>query len=227
MFKSKQVSSSQHGLHPRLNEIVAKHIEKPYLKPIQQHNQLAFGQLQSAIKDLSPQKLILDSCCGTGMSTRKIAEANTNALVVGIDQSASRLNRNTEQIANFPQNALLLRTNCEDFWRLCADAKLTFEKHYILYPNPYPKAEHLKRRWHGHPCFPALPKLTKNIELRSNWLTYLKEFEHAWQQLTGNTSELYEVPAEDPLTLFERKYTGSGQTLFKLSSSTLSNDVET
>lgn len=226
MFDSKSIISPQNGPHPRLHEIVTKHIEKPYLKPIQEHNRRAFKRFLDAIQAHTPHSLILDSCCGTGMSTRKIAQANKHAFVIGIDQSASRLMRKCDQTDSSPDNMLLLQTNCEDFWRLCVEAKLRFEKHYILYPNPYPKAEHFKRRWHGHPSFPALAELSTNIELRSNWPMYLIEFQQAWELLSGRSSEIRAFEPEDPLTLFERKYSGSGQTLFKLSSSDTSNDVK-
>jgi tRNA (guanine-N7-)-methyltransferase len=93
---------------------------------------------------------------------------------------------------------------------------LQFDQHYILYPNPYPKAEHFKRRWHGHPCFPFLAKLSRQIELRSNWSLYLDEFAQAWELLTGNRYERKTLEVSQPLTLFEKKYTESGQDVFSL-----------
>ena len=51
-----------------------------------------------------------------------------------------------------------------------------FKSTLFLYPNPWPKKKHLGRRWHGAPVFPALVKLGGELEMRSNWQTYLDEF---------------------------------------------------
>ena len=55
-----------------------------------------------------------------------------------------------------PKNCLLLRANMIDFWLLVAhQSDWHITAHYILYPNPFPKSKHLRRRWHGHPVYPA------------------------------------------------------------------------
>lgn len=210
---SRTIDSPQSGPHKRLKEIVDKHIQTVYQKPIQTHNQHAFDAFFDYIQKNNIQELMLDSCCGTGMSTRRIAELHPDALVIGIDQSAARLNKVADDT---PTNTYFIQANCEDFWRLCERAKLIFNRHSILYPNPYPKTEHLKRRWHGHPSFPTLKNLSNTIELRSNWHIYLLEFKIAWEQLTEYSAKIEEIRISDPLTLFERKYHESGQSLFKL-----------
>ena len=58
-----------------------------------------------------------------------------------------------------PANAVLIRADLVDFWRLLADNGVRLARHYNLYPNPWPKIGHLARRWHGHPVFPALLEL--------------------------------------------------------------------
>lgn len=94
--------------------------------------------------------------------------------------------------------------------------KITFQSHYILYPNPWPKAVHLIRRWYGHPVFPYLKLLAKETYIRSNWQTYLEEFQIAWQLLTNRTGDLEELSVTTPLTLFEKKYQFSQQKLYQL-----------
>jgi tRNA (guanine-N7-)-methyltransferase len=220
MDNSKSVTSNQQGIHQRLTETVNRHIQSAYKKPYQQHNIEAFGQLQQKLNSPPkaaqyPQGLIFDSCCGTGLSSITLAEQNPNALIVGVDQSFARLNKNTpEQI--IPDNCLLLQANCEDIWRMCIEHKIHFEKHYILYPNPWPKSSHLKRRWHGHPVFPVLKDLAKQTIVRSNWPLYLEEFAQSWCLLTDNQHRVKQLIIEKPLTLFEKKYWLSGQTLFEL-----------
>jgi tRNA G46 methylase TrmB len=92
-------------------------------------------------------------------------------------------------------------------------------RHYLLYPNPYPKAAHLKMRWHGHPVFPAILALGGRLEVRSNWWLYVEEFARAVSQVTGRRVEVQEHavgPQDAGLTPFEQKYLASGQSLWRL-----------
>ena len=72
-----------------------------------------------------------------------------------------------------PRNLILMRADLNDFYRLAADAGWRLARHFILYPNPWPKSVHLKRRWHGAPVFPYMLRLGGVMELRSNWKLYL------------------------------------------------------
>lgn len=212
-FSSRAVHSNQIGCHQRLNDIVNKHIQCRYQKPIREHNQRVFEQIKSLHGRNLSTPLIMDSGCGTGMSTIKLARQNPNHIIIGIDQSEKRL---TKEKIEVPNNCYFFRANSEDIWRLCVEQGVVFEAHYILYPNPWPKAAHFQRRWHGHPVFPYLSALAPKTIVRSNWLTYLEEFQLAWALLTQSTPRLDKLQVKDPLTLFERKYAGSGQTLFQL-----------
>ncbi|MFW7344351.1 SAM-dependent methyltransferase, partial [Pollutimonas sp. H1-120] len=76
----------------------------------------------------------------------------------------------------------------------------------MLYPNPYPKAGHLKMRWHGHAVLPTLLALGGALELRSNWSIYVEEFALAVAQVTGKQASVSEIaPKENYLTPFEAK----------------------
>ena len=214
-YCSKIVTTNQIGINDKLVDLVQKHIHSEYRKPYQTHNLDAFRSLDETINSFNYQSLILDSCCGTAMSSFNLANRNPQSLVVGVDQSIHRLSKEGNEQSK-PDNCILLRANCEDIWRLCLENNIIFEKHYILYPNPWPKSVHLKRRWHGHPVFPALKDLAKETELRSNWKLYLEEFAAAWQQLTTREFAVENLSFEQPLTLFEKKYSASGQDLFQL-----------
>lgn len=214
MYHSKVVSSNQLGMHQRLDEVVLKHIHCAYKKPIQKHNWVAFKTLQEKIIKQKSRSLILDSCCGTGLSSKLLAEKNPNSLVIGIDQSYHRLSKNNKKLQL--DNLLLLQANCEDIWRLCVEHNIYFKTHYILYPNPWPKSIHFKRRWHGHAVFPYLNKLAEQTELRSNWKNYLQEFSRAWYLMTEKNSTIKELFIDEPLTLFEKKYFESGHALYQL-----------
>lgn len=119
-------------------------------------------------------------------------------------------------------NVILIRAELSDFWRCILlqkekdflpsqssvdkqsrsyqnpsySSNWNIVKHYLLYPNPYPKISRLKSRWYAHPAFPLIlnlisrtvnqtpekfitdNKITKTNELivRSNWKGYLSEF---------------------------------------------------
>ncbi|TQV74961.1 SAM-dependent methyltransferase [Aliikangiella marina] len=213
-YDSRSVVSNQQGIHENLTELVAKHLRSDYRKPIQTHNLEAYRQMQKAIADIAHEFLILDSCCGTGASSIHLANKYPDTLVIGIDQSYKRLNRRDDQVA-IPENCILIRANCEDIWRLCERDSISFAKHFILYPNPWPKSEHFKRRWHGHPVFGLLPNLSCYTELRSNWKIYLDEFSLAWQTVSGQAYSVDELEVAEPMTLFEKKYHESGQKLYQ------------
>src|SRR5574337_1283396 len=93
---------------------------------------------------------------------------------------------------------------------------LRLARHYLLYPNPWPKIGHLGRRWHAHPVFPTLLRLGGVLECRSNWRVYVEELAFALEQATGRAVPWEEFDAASPLTPFERKYRDSGQTLYRL-----------
>lgn len=210
---SRVVSSSQMDLHPKLSDIVQRHLAKPARKPIADFNQLAFDTL---LKHIQSRPLIFDAFCGTGHSSVTLALQNPDSLVVGIDQSAHRLARCPQ---NLPNNCLLLQAECESLWQLACDANLTAEKQFLLYPNPWPKPGHIQRRIHGCGAFPWLLKLGGRIELRSNWHLYVKEFAQA-MSIAGRQGEITQFSPDQGLTRFEEKYRQSKHELWKYISPT-------
>ena len=73
-------------------------------------------------------------------------------------------------------NAILLRAELSDFFLLISNqTDWVIHSHYLLYPNPYPKSKHLRRRWHGHPILPVILALGGKLVLRSNWNIYCYE----------------------------------------------------
>ena len=207
---SRQVSSNQSHLHPRLASIVLRHLEATQHAPIADHNIRAYASLTDALS-AGPRPLVLDSFCGTGKSTAALAVRHPEHLVVGIDKSAQRLAKHARGSSD---NYLLLQADCEDIWRLLVDAGLPADYHYLLYPNPWPKAAHVQRRIHGHASFPLLLQLGGTLELRSNWQIYVEEFGCA-MHLAGHRGRvsMLDAGAQD-LSLFEQKYRRSGHDLW-------------
>ena len=172
---SRSVVSNQSAEHDKLNEVVTKHLATEFKRPIAQHNIEAY---QYAISQVNKPDIIFDSGCGNGKSTLNLAKKYPNAFVVGIDKSLHRISKLADEKSKTKtnNNYCLIRADLIDFWRLAANDNIKLQHHFILYPNPWPKKHHLKRRWHGSPVFGQILALGGKIELRSNWPVYLEEF---------------------------------------------------
>lgn len=214
---SRPVASPQAGPHPRLRETVRRHLRAPSRAPIPAHTQAAFEQLAARIA-LDPSRPIdLDSGCGTGASTLALARAAPEAWVIGIDRSEARLARGPlADPAALPANLLLARAEVAAFWRLARAAGWRLRRHWLLYPNPWPKPEHLMRRWHGHPAFADLLALGGELRLRTNWRIYAEEFALALGAAGVEATVLAVEAGDAPLTPFEAKYRASGHALVEL-----------
>lgn len=211
---SRRVSSAQAGPHQDLARRVDRALQHPLRKPVAEHTRHAFEHADGWRRQRLAAPLIIDAGCGVGLSTRRLARRFPDSVVIGIDRSADRLSRNHGEL---PDNALLVRADLVDFWRLALAEGWQPQRHYLLYPNPYPKPGHLKMRWAGHPVFSAIVALGGRLELRSNWQIYVEEFAQALYQATGIEVGVGEYQPEDGfLTPFEEKYHRSGQPLWRL-----------
>jgi tRNA (guanine-N7-)-methyltransferase len=213
---SRQVQSTQKGVHPRLEALLARRLSRGWSQPLHEPSVLAFEALEGAI-DGRRDRIVLDSGCGTGESTRLLSQAMPDCMVVGVDKSPARLSRTGAK--SFPHregNAVWLRAELSTFWRLALQAGWQLHRHYILYPNPWPKPGALQRRWHAQPVFPAMLRLGGRLEMRCNWEIYALEFALAVNRILGTDTEPG-TPAESPLiSPFERKYHNSGHRLYSV-----------
>ncbi len=211
---SRAIHTNQLGPHQELARRVARSLAHPLRKPVAEHTRAAFEEASGWLADRAGLPLILDAGCGVGLSTRRLASRFPDHALIGVDRSESRLSRDHGPL---PDNALLMRADLVDFWRLALAAGWRPARHYLLYPNPYPKSGHLKLRWQGHPVFPVILALGGRLELRSNWHLYVEEFALAVEQATGVVAKVEHYrPGEACLTPFEAKYQASGQSLWRL-----------
>lgn len=211
---SRRIIGAQRVPHADLERRIARHRDAPFRRPIAAHTAAAFAQLAEGLDRSRP--VVLDAGCGTGESSVRLAARHPDALVIGVDKSAHRLRPSPAGAAHADADAArvhLVRADLQDFWRLARDAGLRLAAHYLLYPNPWPKAVHLQRRWHGHPVFPELLALGGRLELRTNWPVYAEEFAAALAcfGFEARVELLGAEAAASPLTPFERKYLASGQ----------------
>lgn len=210
------VISKQKTIHPRLESVIEKHLSREWRQPLHQPSVGAFEALTS-LGINENERIVLDSGCGTGESTRLMAQAMPDCLVIGLEKSQARLARTGA--VSFPTregNAIWLRADLTTFWRLALDAGWRLHRHYLLYPNPWPKPGDLQKRWHGHPVFPTLLQLGGRLEMRCNWEIYAREFACAVNRILGTGVEPGTLSAGPDLSPFERKYRNSGHPLYSV-----------
>ncbi len=236
------VTSNQTDIYKDLEAVVRKYASTTFLRPVADHTRTAFERacefVRSFANDRAPFSLVLDSGCGTGESTLHLAKRFPNVPVIGIDKSAVRLTKagNERQLENaadcavngeisVPANAFWVRAELLDFWRLALEKVVAGEwnilHHALYYPNPWPKESEATRRFHLHPIFPTLLRLSPVTELRTNWEIYAREFaeaarvaDDALQLKLG--AEFAPFSPAVPETAFERKYKNAGQELFRV-----------
>ena len=207
--RSRVPVSTQTGPHEQLVALIERRRGQDYRKPVAPYSAEAFARFAAVCAPGAP--LIVDSCCGVGESTRHLAELFSDHFVLGVDQSADRLSR----APALPSNALLLRADMADIWRLLHEGGYRPARQYMLYPNPWPKIGQLARRWPAHPVFPLVLALGGVIECRSNWRVYVEEFALAVKLITGIDARVDEHVPSTPITPFERKYLASGHALYR------------
>ncbi|MCH9008696.1 methyltransferase domain-containing protein [candidate division KSB1 bacterium] len=210
---SKQITSNQTGIHPDLELVVRRHLDSQYRKPCGRVSQAIFTEIAERVSEHGGP-LIFDSGCGTGEGAVTLARQFPNSLVVGLDKSSVRMEKAQAKAHGF-DNLMLVRAETVDLWRLARTAGWKLQHHFLLYPNPWPKKQHLKRRWHAHPVFPDLLALGGTLHLRSNWRLYLEEFAFAVEVATRKRFPVETLEHGEPLSAFERKYWLSGQTLYE------------
>jgi len=212
---SRPPTSAQTGIHEQLATLLNRHRNAPFRKPYAEYNRAAFEASMERRERVAPRApVILDSCCGVGESSIALALNFPDHYVIGVDQSAARLGKNAKG-GGLPLNLDLVRADLVDYWRLMLDTGVRPHRHYLLYPNPWPKIGHLSRRWHGHPVFPAMLALGGVLECRSNWRIYIEEFCFAIDHLKQGVAVCQDYVPEVALTPFERKYLNSGHALWR------------
>ena len=220
---SKEVESNQKGIHKDLEKLVLRYLDSEYRRPVADHTRIAFEKAaRFASQFHSP--IVLDSGCGTGISTITLAKRFPENPVIGIDKSEIRLGKaesRFEHTHDIPQNACFVRAELLDFWRLALLESWGIRFHALFYPNPWPKQSELRYRFHASPIFPTLVKLSPELELRTNWKIYADEFRLALEIANEKLHRYSRIDAERfcpdiPVSAFEKKFAESGHTLWRV-----------
>ncbi len=211
---SAPVASSQQLPHKNLPRKLSLYMGTNYRNSIPKYARDEFKRF-TRVLDNNNTKIILDSGCGTGESSIHLAKINPHCLVVAVDKSAKRMRRCNTDTAD-SGNVMYVRCDLIHFWRLLQRAQFRLYKHYLLYPNPWPKPGHLQRRWHAHPVFPAVIDLGGELVMRTNWSVYAQEFAFALRSYIKTPVTVTELKIENAISAFEKKYSGSGHILYQV-----------
>jgi tRNA G46 methylase TrmB len=209
------INGGQTAVHENLEVSVQRHIDHLWRQPLHRPTIDVYRQLVALAPFADGSPFMLDSGCGTGSSTQALAADHPGQLVIGVDQSSARLARSGVSTSIHQSgNCVLVRAELATFWRLLLKDGLKPVRHFLLYPNPWPKPGHLARRWHGHPVFPDLLSVGGDIELRCNWDIYALEFAQAVQLATGAPLKVQRIRPKTAISPFEKKYMDRGHALY-------------
>lgn len=217
---SSPVRSSQLGCDPGAPRRQRRRAAgEGYQRPFAEYNLAAWQALLRWRED-HPGPLILDSGCGTGDSSLALNQRHPEAWIIAVDKSIARLARRglgaAAPMLHQQARCCFVLGDLVDLWRLMAAAGWQFERHYLLYPNPWPKPGMRLRRWPLHPVWPDLLRLSAVVEMRSNWEVYAAEFVQGLQ-LQGWRGRLQRLAWQaQPLSPFEAKYQASGHSLWQV-----------
>ncbi len=220
---SKEVESNQKGVHKDLEKLVLRYLDSEYKRPIAGHTKIAFDEAgRFASRFHAP--IVLDSGCGTGISTIALSKRFPENPVIGIDKSEIRLEKAEARFENqpdIPPNVYFVRAELLDFWRLAVMENWDIRFHALFYPNPWPKQSEIRYRFHAGPIFPTLVKLSPELELRTNWKIYADEFRFALELANRCLHRYTQINEESffpdiPVSAFEKKFKESGHTLWRV-----------
>ena len=210
------VSSKQDGIHPHLEANVQRHLQSTWAQPFHTPTLEAFPQLKQEGVFAAVRHLSWIPVAGPETARSELAEISP----ASCDWCRPFKHPACKERVYFnfyrDGNLVLIRAELATFWRLLLNDGLSPERHFLLYPNPWPKAGHLSRRWHGHPVFPQLLALGGEIEMRCNWEIYALEFARAVSLATGADVKAKKIQPDTGISPFEQKYLERGQSLYSV-----------
>lgn len=213
---SKFVMSNQDGPHSDLALILSRYSLDNYQRPVASFSQKLWLEI---LEFIGNSKVIFDLGCGIGESSVFLYKKYPDCKIIGIDKSLSRIDRKNKFKEDLASNIFLCRGELLDLIPLIykSQSELKIEKIYLLYPNPWPKKIHVKRRFHANPVAPFLFNIDAEIIYRSNWRTYLEEVEICAKLVNGRDSKISLIKNPEFITPFEKKYFDSGQEIYEIS----------
>jgi tRNA G46 methylase TrmB len=166
--------------------------------------------------------LVLEVGCGQGLHPILFAKDNPATHIVACERTVDKFKKfqsrlhshNLSNITAIHEDALAWLVHNEE------NTTERFEKIFFLYPNPYPKSTHRKKRFFSMPSFCAYLRALKvggEIFLRTNEKFYVEEALF-FSKFVWNLKLVYNGEVREPtgITHFERKYLKRGEKCFEV-----------
>lgn len=162
--------------------------------------------------------------CGVGLHPIRYAKTNPSRFIIAIEHTREKYEKfirrvRTEQGLNnlYPVHANAIS------WISHMVPEGTISRYFILYPNPYPKARDLGKRWYAMPFMQRLLFTLKpggTINLATNCDFYAEEaklhFEECWGLKFCSMREMNKQSLDQARTHFEYKYLERREKCFDL-----------
>ncbi len=211
------IESNQKEIHKDLEAYLAKYSLTNYQRPVASFSKELWEEILGFCQGKS---IIFDLGCGIGESSYNLAKIYPDSYIVGIDKSISRLERKNDFKESENERVKLYRGELLDIIPLIysaySEAKIDIRMIFVLYPNPWPKKHHIKRRFYASPVSVFLFNTHVPIVFRSNWKLYLEETEAAALFFKRKNQGVESLNLSEFITPFERKYSQSGQSIYEL-----------
>jgi tRNA G46 methylase TrmB len=159
--------------------------------------------------------LILDTGCGVGLSTLHLAAQYPDHFVIGIDQSADRLARNTHWDGPEPANLCFVRADLVDYWRWHTKPGCVRRGTTCSTPIPGPRSATCPGAGKAIRCFPHRGA-GRPARVPQQLAHLCRRVHIALNQLTAGVSTPRPQQPDQPITPFERKYLASGHALWRV-----------
>ena len=169
--------------------------------------------LEISLKEIDKNKYnILDIGSGYGESTIKLAKVDKQKVVICCDKYIDGLNNLYNQAKlELLDNIYIYQGNVHQL--LDEHCKIDFiSEVWILFPDPWPKKKHFKRRLINHDFFIKINKFLKSgatINIASDSKSYISQILRIIHQIRNDFKWLNQNKLEwdyDPVTLPETKY---------------------
>ncbi len=169
--------------------------------------------LEISLKEIDKNKYnILDIGSGYGESTIKLAKVDKQKVVICCDKYIDGLNNLYNQAKlELLDNIYIYQGNVHQL--LDQHCKIDFiSEVWILFPDPWPKKKHFKRRLINHDFFIKINKFLKSgatINIASDSKSYISQILRIIHQIRNDFKWLNQNKLEwdyDPVTLPETKY---------------------
>lgn len=161
--------------------------------------------------------------CGTGIHSIRYAKRHPERHLVAIEHTRTRYSKFSNRLKqqDLLPNLMPVHANAIS-WVSYFLKPESVDRYFILYPNPYPKKNHLNRRWHAMPFMEQIVntlKLGGTICLATNLESYIEEARQYFQEVWDLEEVSFIQVAGDPIlgrTAFECKFLGEGVICYDL-----------